>query len=91
MSVLTIELIFLLFAAWKAPAWGREIGRLALVTGVLCYLSGLFQASGVVQQAGDVSLSLVAGGFKLSLIPVMYGLLIYAASLIIRMIQKPRI
>ena len=29
MSLLTVELICLLFAAWKAPAWVKEIGLLA--------------------------------------------------------------
>ena len=32
MSLLTVELICLLFAAWKAPAWVKEIGLLAPVT-----------------------------------------------------------
>lgn len=40
MSLLTVELICLLFAAWKAPAWVREIGLLALVTGVVYTLLG---------------------------------------------------
>ena len=30
-------------------------------------------------------------GFKVSLIPVMYGMMIYALSLVIRLVQKPRI
>ena len=29
MSLLTAELICMLFAAWKAPAWVKEIGLLA--------------------------------------------------------------
>lgn len=33
MSLLSVELVCLFFAAWKAPAWVREIGLLALVTG----------------------------------------------------------
>ena len=35
MSILTVELICLLFAAWKAPAWVREIGLLVLVTDLI--------------------------------------------------------
>ena len=34
MSLLTVELICMLFAAWKAPAWVKEIGLLALLTGI---------------------------------------------------------
>ena len=91
MSILTVELICMLFAAWKAPAWVKEIGLLALLSGVFYQILGMFQAFGVVQQAPDISPSLVAGGLRVSFIAVMYGMLIYAASLVIRMLQKPRI
>ena len=88
MSILTVELICLLFAAWKAPAWVREIGLLVLVTDLIWQLKGMFNAAEVVQQ---VPLTLVAGGLKVSFISLIYALLIYAASLVIRMLQKPRI
>lgn len=81
----------MLFAAWKAPAWVKEIGLLALLTGIFYQLLGLFMAFDSIQQAGDISLSLLAGGFKISFISVMYGMLIYGASLVIRMLQKPKI
>ena len=79
------------FAAWKAPAWVREIGLLVLVTDLIWQLKGMFNAAEVVQQVGDVPLTLVAGGLKVSFISLIYALLIYAASLVIRMLQKPRI
>ena len=85
MSILTVELICLLFAAWKAPAWVREIGLLVLVTDLIWQLKGMFNAAEVVP------LTLVAGGLKVSFISLIYALLIYAASLVIRMLQKPRI
>ena len=81
MSILTVELICLLFAAWKAPAWVREIGLLVLVTDLIWQLKGMFNAAEVVQQVG----------LKVSFISLIYALLIYAASLVIRMLQKPRI
>lgn len=91
MSILTVELICMLFAAWKAPAWVKEIGLLALVSGIVYELLGFFSALGAIQQAGDISMGLLAGGFRAACIPLIYGLLIYAASLVIRMLQKPRI
>lgn len=91
MSLLTVELICMLFAAWKAPAWVKEIGLLALLTGIFYQVLGMFQAFDVIQQVGDISPSLLAGGFKVSFISIMYGMLIYAASLIISMLQKPKI
>lgn len=81
----------MLFATWKAPAWVKEIGLLALLTGIFYQLLGLFMAFDSIQQAGDISLSLLAGGFKVSFITIMYGMLIYGASLVIRMLQKPKI
>ena len=74
---------------WGIPA--ARVMALALVTGIFYQFLGMFQAFGVIQMAGDISPSLLAGGFRVSFISVMYGMLIYAASLVIRMLQKPRI
>ena len=90
MSLLSVELVCLFFAAWKAPAWVKEIGLLAPVT--FWQFAGLFQAAGVVAEVGEwPSVGLLLNGFKVSLIPVMYGMMIYALSLVIRLVQKPRI
>ena len=91
MGILTIELVFLLIAAWKAPAWVKEIGLMALITGILGTLIGMQQACDAIQRAGDISLGIMAGGMKVALITVVNGGLIYFASLIIRIIHKPRI
>lgn len=91
MTLLTLELIGLLLAAWKAPAWVREIGLLTLVSGVVCTLLGISQVLGFVRVAGDVAFPVLAGGLRVTGIPVIYGLLVYALSLVIRMVQKPRI
>ena len=91
MTLLTLELIGLLLAAWKAPAWVREIGLLTLVSGVVCTLLGISQVLGFVRVAGDVAFPVLAGGLRVACIPVIYGMLIYLLSLVIRMVQKPRI
>ncbi len=91
MSILTIELICLLFAAWKAPAWVKEIGKLTLITGFIYVLVVFSRAMGVLQTAGDISPMLMAGGLRTVCIPIIYSMSIYALSLIIRMVQKPRI
>lgn len=46
---------------------------------------------GVVREAGDIAPSLLAGGLRVACIPIIYGLLVYALSLVVRMLQKPRI
>jgi hypothetical protein len=91
MSILTLELVALLFAAWKAPAWVKEIGIIAFVTGVFSSLLGFSQAAEAVQAAGDISPFLVWGGIRVATITIMYGTLIYLVSLVIRIIQKPRL
>lgn len=92
MSLLTVELICLFFAAWKAPSWVREIGLLALVTGLFWQLLGLYHALGVIIQVGEMpSFTLLMKGLRVSFIPVMYGMIVYVVSLLIRIVQKPRI
>ena len=91
MIVITILLICLLLAAWKAPRWVKEIGIAALVVSVFLTVLGLAQAFDAIQFYGDVSTSVIAGGLKVCLISVMYGLIVYFISLVIRVIQKPRI
>jgi len=90
MTLLTIILIALLLAAWKAPAWVREIGIIALVVGVLGTLMGFYSAARVLEQR-EVTQLVIWGGLRVMVISLIYGLLIYLVSLIIRIIQKPRI
>ena len=84
-------LVCLLLAAWKAPRWVKEIGIGALVVSIFWSLSGVFNACDMIQMYGDASPNIIAGGLKACLIPALYGLIVYFISLIIRVIQKPRI
>ncbi len=87
MSVLTLELIALLLAAWKAPGWVKEIGLLALITGILVTLDGMFHAATAINAASG----LLWGGIRIALITTLYGMVIYIVSLVIRIVQKPRL
>ena len=91
MTFLTINLLALLLAAWKAPAWVKEIGIIALVVGVLAFLLGFYQAANDIAKAGDIAPYIVWGGLNIALIVPIYGLIIYLVSLMIRIVQKPRI
>ncbi|MCL2501629.1 MAG: hypothetical protein FWE99_00680 [Bacteroidales bacterium] len=91
MTILTIILLALLLAAWKAPAWVKEIGIMALVGGVILTLLGFYTAAEDIRLAGDIPQRVLWAGLRVMVIPLLYGLLIYFASLIIRIIQKPRI
>ena len=113
MTVLTLIMLALLLAAWKAPAWVKEIGIIALVVGVIAFLVGFYIAAGSIEkmcamcvlekEAGNSTylemakffelrrLNPIWGGVRVALIAPTYGFFIYLASLIIRIIQKPKI
>lgn len=90
MSVLSVELIILILAAWKFPSRVKEIGLIALMTGLVSVMTGLYTGFDAIQKAGGISPVVFMGGLKVALIPIIYGSLIYLLSLIIRVIQKPR-
>ncbi len=98
MSLLTLLLALVFLAAWKAPAWVRNIGFIAMVCGLLFGLLGLYQMfdylRGVEPDSGNVSPlspTVIYGGYRCALVPVIYGTIILIISLIVHLIQKPRI
>ena len=91
MIIITLLFIGLFFAAWKAPRWVKEIGIAAFVVGIFWTVLGWFQIFDFLAVNDDVARNILAGGFKVSLIPILYGLIVYFVSLIIRVLQKPRI
>ena len=91
MTPLTLIFIALFMAAWKAPAWVKEIGRIGLAVGIFATLVGCFIAFKDIARAGDIPQWIMYEGLRIALITTLYGLLIYIVSLIILIIQKPRI
>ena len=91
MTVITILFIALLLAAWKAPRWVREIGHLALAFAAIMTLIPLHNAGNAVMQAGDISPMLIWGGIKCLTIAPICALIVYSGSLLIRIVQKPRL
>ena len=91
MTVITVLFVALLIAAWKAPRWVREIGHLALAFAGIMTLIPLHNAADAVMKAGDISPNLVWGGVKCLTIAPIYALIVYIVSLIIRIVQKPRV
>ena len=91
MIVLTLLLIALFLAAWKAPRWVREVGIAALVLSIFLTGIGLFQIFGLMDQFGSEVFPLIGGGLQIAFIPLLYGLIIYFISLVIRLVQTPRI
>ena len=91
MILITLLFIGLFFAAWKAPAWVKEIGIAALVVGIFWTLYGFLQIVDFLSENADVAFNIIVGGIKVGLIPVLYGLIVYFVSLVLRVIHKPRI
>ncbi len=91
MNVITLCLIGMLFAAWKAPRWIKEIGLLAIFTGFLSMMVGLFGVFDFIQSTGyPVSFTLLSGGLRVALIAPLYGTIVYMISLLLRIAVKPR-
>lgn len=97
MSVLTLLFIAVLIAAFrywtvsestkKDHDMIKSLGLLALVVGILGQLIGLFSAFQTIEQIGSVSPDILAGGLKVSMIPTMYGAIIYIIALLIWMVM----
>ena len=103
MTILTVLLVGIFFAAWQAPRWIKEIGSFALVFGFLKLLIGIYQMFVALQQVamdiGEgvtgvfdlISPGVLFRGLKIALIPVFYGIIIYLISLVVCLIKKPRL
>jgi hypothetical protein len=89
MSVVTLLLIALLFAAWKVPDRVKEIGLITLALGFLWIATGLIKDGKIMQEDNvDISPNLVLWGLKCCLIPFAYSIIVYIVSLVIRIIRK---
>ncbi len=97
MSIITLCLIAMLFAAWKAPRWIKELGQLALVIGIFYMFQGFYSVANLIHtedlEIGGalLSQSTFFGALRVALIAPMYGLIVYGISLILRIALKPRI
>ncbi len=57
-------------------------GSLSLICGILGQGIGLFYAMEAISEAGDISPSLMAAGFRVSMITPLFGIMIFIFSLI---------
>lgn len=64
-------------------AYIKSIGLFALIVGILGQLIGLYQAFDAIQQMGNVSPSMLAGGLKVSMISALYGFVIFIIAYLI--------
>jgi len=69
----------------------RFLGGFAPVWGILGQGIGIYQACMAIQEMGDVSPALLAGGFQVSMITALYGLIIFLISRIFWYILRSRL
>jgi hypothetical protein len=87
MSLLTFFLLGVIYAGLKHKKALKLFGILALGTGVLGQLIGLFQMyEGINSMGGEISQLMLVGGLKVSSITTLYGLIIYIISVLLRLI-----
>jgi len=68
----------------------KFMGGLAAVWGILGQGIGIYQACIAIQEVQDVSPALLAGGFQVSMITALYGIMIFLLSHIFWFILKTR-
>lgn len=92
MTLITLCLIAMLFSAWKAPRWIKEFGLLACIIGLIYMMIGFYTVADLIQETGfPISFTLLCGGLRVAFIAPIYGMIVYAISLLLRIAVKPRI
>ena len=90
MSILTFLLISVVIAFSKKQELIKPLGILAFIIGLLSALLGLYSAFNVIEQVENVAPAILAGGIKIALINLIYGLIIYMISIALDIIGKWR-
>ena len=92
MALITLVLACALFAAWKAPAWVKPLGKVAIAIGVLSFLMGVQDMAGECAKVGNLTpFSVYCSGFKIALIAPIYSIIVYVIITITDTVRRPRI
>ncbi len=91
MSFLTLLLILVVFASNRRKHLVRSFGMLAFIVGLLSAILGIYSAFTVVEQFGDASPSVIAGGIKVALSTLIYGTFILIVSIVLDIVNKNKV
>lgn len=92
MALITLALICALFAAWKAPAWVKSLGKVAIAIGILSFLMGVQDMADCCAKVGsEIPFSVYCNGFKVALIAPIYSIIVYVIITIADTVRRPRI
>ena len=88
MLILTFLLAGVLVSTKKYKDKVKPLGILAFTIGLLSGLLGLYSAFTVIEQVGNASPAILAGGIKVAFTTIIYGLIILIISLALDFINK---
>ena len=88
MSILTVLLLGSIVSYFKFPEKIKLFGNMSLAVGLLGTFIGLYTAFEFIQQSGNVSPAILAGGLKVAFTTTMYGLIIYIFSIGLNLIKQ---
>ena len=92
MALITLALICALLAAWKAPAWVKPLGKVAIAIGILSFLMGVQDMADCCAKVGsEIPFSVYCSGFKVALIAPIYSIIVYVIITIADTVRRPRI
>ena len=91
MSFLTLLFILVVIASNKRKNLVRSLGLLAFIVGLLSSFLGIYSAITVIEQMGNVSPAIVAGGVKTALTTFIYGIFIFVVSIVLDIVNKNKV
>jgi biopolymer transport protein ExbB/TolQ len=91
MSFLTLLFIMVVVAANKRKHLVISLGLLAFVVGLLSSFLGIYSAIIVIEQMGNASPAIVAGGIKTALTTFIYGIFVFVVSIILDIVNKNKV
>lgn len=69
----------------------KEVGIFGLMVGILGQLIGLYDAFLAIQEMGEVSPAMLAGGIRVSMITTLYGFVIGLDSVLVYLLLKSKL
>ena len=87
MSLVSIGLLGVIYSYWVYDDKVLTYGNLSLALGIFGTLIGLYDAFAAIENMGNVSQAILAGGLKVASTTTLYGLLVYIISRILHLIS----
>ncbi len=87
----TIKIVLKKDYSGKGLVYILLFGSMAFILGVLGQAIGMFEAFAAIQEAGDISPGLIAGGFRVSMIAPLYGAFYFIISIPIWVVLREKV